>query len=67
MSLRQKELSFAGAVVGLDEVTGSDLYQHSEALGSVSQSEPANKFLTSLIGWEQKTRVYVFVGDQYDK
>ena len=50
MSLRQKELSFTGAVVVLDEVTGSDLYQHSEALGSVSQSEPANKFLTSLIG-----------------
>ena len=48
-----KELSFPSPElqsVGLDEVTGSDLYQHSEALGSVSQSEPANKFLTSLIG-----------------
>ena len=47
------ELSFPSPElqsVGLDEVTGSDLYQHSGALSSVSQSEPANKFLTSLIG-----------------
>ena len=70
MSLVTSELSFSGAAVGrlgLDEVTGSDLYQHSGALSSVSQSEKPNKFLTSLIGCEQKTRVYIFVGDQYDK
>ena len=53
MSLVTSELSFSGAAVGrlgLDEVTGSDLYQHCGALSSVSQSEKPNKFLTSLIG-----------------
>ena len=53
MSLVTSELSFSGAAVGrlgLDEVTGSDLYQHSGALSSVSQSEKPNKFLTSQIG-----------------